>query len=345
MKEQLPTQKVGNRSGIAAKSRSSNAQQRPARRDRESVGWGDRLRHLLGYVPGALKISLTLLIAVLVFMGYRAAASASFFQVKNVETRGVARSSNESIVATVRRDVSQTGVWRADLAALSTHLEQLPWVRTAIVTRVLPDGVRVRITERQPRLVIRNSAGRFIWVDEDAVELSEMMPADQMPPFFLRGWDEQGTATARTGNQARVKTFMELQKEWQTLGLTERVSEVNLIDTRDVRAQLAGDDSQIEVRLGGSDLGQRLKKALAVLDSQRQTSRGPLISYIDMTQGKHAIVGLVSGSHLSEITQPSGEPAAQVPGDDRVRPEKVAEKSTKDQKNRTQAKKPDQKRT
>ena len=345
MKEQLPTQKVGNRSGIAAKSRSSNAQQRPARRDRESVGWGDRLRHLLGYVPGALKISLTLLIAVLVFMGYRAAASASFFQVKNVETRGVARSSNESIVATVRRDVSQTGVWRADLAALSTHLEQLPWVRTAIVTRVLPDGVRVRITERQPRLVIRNSAGRFIWVDEDAVELSEMMPADQMPPFFLRGWDEQGTATARTGNQARVKTFMELQKEWQTLGLTERVSEVNLIDTRDVRAQLAGDDSQIEVRLGGSDLGQRLKKALAVLDSQRQTSRGPLISYIDMTQGKHAIVGLVSGSHLSEVTQPSGEPASQVSGDDRARPEKVAEKSTKDQKNRTQAKKPDQKRT
>ena len=346
MKDQLPTQKVGNRSGIAGKGRASNAQQRPARRDRESnVSWGGRARHVLGYVPAALKISLTLLIAGLVFMAYRAAASASFFQIKNVETRGVSRSSNESIMATVRRDVSQTGVWRADLTAVSAHLEQLPWVRTAIVTRVLPDGIRVRITERQPRLVIRNSAGRFIWVDEDAVELSEMMPADQMPPFFLRGWDEQGTATARSENQARVKTFMELQKEWETLGLTERVSEVNLIDTHDVRAQLAGDDSQIEIRLGASDLGQRLKKALVVLDSQRQTSRGPLISYIDMTQGKHAIVGLVSGSHLTELTQPAGETAPQLTGDERVRPEKVAEKSTKDQKKPTQAKKPDQKRT
>jgi cell division septal protein FtsQ len=346
VKDQLPTQKVGNRSGIAGKSRASNAQQRPARRERESnVSWGGRARHLLGYVPAALKIGLTVLIAGLVFMAYRAAASANFFQVKNVETRGVLRSSNESIIATVRRDVSQTGVWRADLTALSAHLEQLPWVRTAIVTRVLPDGIRVRIAERQPRLVIRNSAGRFIWVDEDAVELSEMMPADQMPPFFLRGWDEQGTATARTENQARVKTFMELQKEWETLGLTERVSEVNLIDTHDVRAQLAGDDSQIEVRLGASDLGQRLKKALGVLDSQRQTSRGPLISYIDMTQGKHAIVGLVSGSHLSELTQPSGETGSQLQGPERVRPEKVAEKGTKDQKNRTQTKKPDQKRT
>ena len=346
MKDQLATQKVGNRSGMTAKNRSGNTQQRPARRDRESnVSWADRMRRLLGYVPGALKISLALFIVVLVFMGYRAAASASFFQIKNVETRGVSRASNESIVATVRRDVSQTGVWRADLNALSAHLEQLPWVRTAIVTRVLPDGVRVRITERQPRLVIRNSAGHFIWVDEDAVELSEMMPADQMPPFFLRGWDEQESTTARSENQARVKKFIELQKEWETLGLSERVSEVNLIDTRDVRAQLAGADSQIEVRLGASDLGQRLKKALGVLDSQRQTSRGPLISYIDMTQGKHAIVGLVSGSHVSELTDTNGEPATRLPSDERVRTDKAADKNAKDQKNRPQAKKPDQKRT
>ena len=69
VKDQLPTQKVGNRSGIAGKARASNAQQRPARRDRESnVSWGGRARHLLGYVPAALKISLTLLIAGLVFM-------------------------------------------------------------------------------------------------------------------------------------------------------------------------------------------------------------------------------------------------------------------------------------
>ncbi len=74
------------------------------------------------------------------------------------------------------------------------------------------------------------------------------------------------------------------------------MSEVNLLDLRDVRVQLAGDDSQIEVRLGSQDQGARLRKALTVLDAQRQTSRGPLISYIDLTQGKRAIVGLVTGN-------------------------------------------------
>ena len=148
---------------MGSKARTANATQRPARRGRESgLGIGARFRNLLGYVSVALKVSLVVVIAVLAFLGYRAAAAASFFQVSNIETRGVFRASNESIQATVRRDVAQTGVWRADLKAISTHLEELPWVRTAIVTRVLPDGIRVRITERQPSAVVRTSAGRLV---------------------------------------------------------------------------------------------------------------------------------------------------------------------------------------
>jgi cell division septal protein FtsQ len=91
-----------------------------------------------------------------------------------------------------------------------------------------------------------------------------------------------------------------LQRDWDAQRLSERVSEVNLLDLRDVRVQLAGDDSQIEVRLGSQEQGPRLPKALSVLDAQRQTSRGPLISYIDLTQGKRAIVGLVNGERKND---------------------------------------------
>jgi cell division protein FtsQ len=206
------------------------------------------------------------------------------------------RASNDDIKTSVLRDVAETGVWRADLELVSKHLERLPWVRTAIVTRVLPDGIRVRITERQPQAVVRTSSGRFIWVDDDAVYLGEMSPTDQMPAFFLRGWNEDDSAAAQTENRARIKRFLELQREWEAQSLSERISEVNLLDLRDVRVQLAGDDSQIEVRLGSQDQGSRLQKALNVLDAQRQTTRGPLISYIDLSQGKRAIVGLVTGN-------------------------------------------------
>jgi len=293
MREQIVAQKVGNRSGIG-KSR-SGAGQRPAKRGGESIG--ARFKSLLGYVPLALRIGVVAIIGLIAFVGYRAAASASFFQVRTIETRGLSRASADEIKNTVRRDVSETGVWQADLPGLSKHLERLPWVRTAVVTRVLPDGIRVRITEREPKAVVRNAGGRFIWVDDDAVYLGEMSSTDQMPAFFLRGWNEDNSKSAQDENRERVRKFLELQRDWSAQGTSERVSEVNLLDLRDVRVQLAGDDSQIEVRLGGQDQGARLGKALSVLDAQRQTSRGPLISYIDLTQGKRAIVGLVTGSH------------------------------------------------
>jgi cell division protein FtsQ len=282
--------------------------QRPAKRaPAESIG--ARLRALLGYVPTALRIALIAIVCLLVVVVYRAAASASFFQIKKVETKGAMRASVQDIQALVRRDVGETGVWRADLQAISQHLESLPWVRNAIVTRVLPDGIRVRITERQPRAVVRTSSGRFMWVDDDAVYLGEMASTDQMPPFFLRGWNEEQNRQAE--NRARVAKFLELQKEWEAQGLSERVSEVNVMDLRDVRVQLAGDDSQIEVRLGSQEQGARLQKALTVLDAQRQTARGPLISYIDLSQGKRAVVGLTTGGQtVAEPGSAGGSPAS-----------------------------------
>jgi cell division protein FtsQ len=294
MRESIVAQKVGNRSGMG-KSK-SGVGQRPAKRS-SSENLTARLRSLLTYVPLALRIGVIAVIALIAFVGYRAAASASFFQVRAVETRGAARASVDDIKNVVRRDVSETGVWRADLQQLSNDLERLPWVRTAVVTRVLPDGIRVRITEREPKAVVRTAAGRFTWVDDDAVYLGEMSPTDQMPAFFLRGWNEDDSLAARAENRERVKKFLELQRDWSGQGVSERVSEVNLLDLRDVRVQLAGDDSQIEVRLGSQDQSARLGKALSVLDAQRQTARGPLISYIDLTQGKRAIVGLVTGNH------------------------------------------------
>ena len=304
MKDPIVAQKVGNRSGIG-KGRTAAAQ-KPARRA-SAEPFGARLKSLLGYVPLALRIGVIAIVCLIAFVGYRAAASASFFEIRTVETKGAVRASANDIKAVVHRDVGQTGVWRADLKELSEHLEHLPWVRTAVVTRVLPDGIRVRITERVPKAVVRNAAGRFIWVDDDAVYLGEMSPTDQMPAFFLRGWNEENSATAQAENRERVAKFLELQRDWDAQGLSERVSEVSLLDLRDVRVQLAGDDSQIEVRLGSQEQGARLAKALTVLDAQRQTSRGPLISYIDLTQGKRAIVGLVTGNKLTE-------PSAVAPG-------------------------------
>jgi cell division protein FtsQ len=298
VREQIIHQKVGNRSGIHEQRRGGGSQ-RPLRRNAsKSETLGARVRTVLRYFPMILKVVLAIGMGALLFAGYRAAAAASFFQIRNVEIQGTSRASIEDVQMLVKRHVGETGVWRADLEELSAKLERLPWIRTAVVSRVLPDGIRVRLKEREPRAVVRTASGKFVWVDEDGVSLGEMKPTDQMPAFFLRGWNEDEGETARKENVDRITKFMTLLHEWSAAGLAERVSEVNLIDTRDVRAQLAGDDSQIEVRLGSQDFRERLDSALNVLDEHRQTPRGPFISYIDVTQAKRnrAIVGFMSGA-------------------------------------------------
>jgi hypothetical protein len=142
------------------------------------------------------------------------------------------------------------------------------------------------------------SNGHFVWVDDEGVALGEMKPADRVPSFFIRGWNEEGTEDARKENAERVQKYLEATREWDAAGLAERVSEINLIDVRDVRAQLAGSDSQIEVRLGGKDLGRRLKVELEALDEYRQTPRGSSITYVDL-QGDRVIVGFSSGGKVS----------------------------------------------
>jgi len=274
--------------------------QRPARRDGSAAGRSRNFsfRALFGYVPFALKGILAILTIIMVIVGYRAAASASMFQVRGIDVTGASRTSADEIEGLTRRAVARTGVWRADLSALSVELGRLPGVRRAIVTRVLPDRLRVRITERVPLAVLRSSSGHLVWVDEEGVMLGEMKPADRLPPFFIRGLTEDGNDEARADNTARLEKYQEVVRAWETLGLAERVSEVNLIDLRDVRAQLAGDDSQVEVRLGGQDLGTHLKLALEVLDRYKQSMNGAAITYVDL-QGDRVILGTSSGNKIS----------------------------------------------
>jgi cell division septal protein FtsQ len=300
------------------------------------------LKNLVGYAPLILKLSALVVVTVLAFLGYRAAAAASFFQVRTVQTAGLNRSSAQAIESAVRDEVRSTGVWQADLTSVSARLEKLPWVRTAVVTRVLPDGIRVRITERQPRVVVRMSSGRLIWVDEDAVVLNEINSTDQMPSFFLRGWNEDESAAAAEENRGRIAKFIQLQKDWDAEGLSQRVSEVNVQDLRDVRAQLAGDDSQIEIRLGSEDQAKRLGPALQKLDELRQTARGPYVSYL-VNEGKRIFVGVVTGGRAFADTLDSTD-SAPSQTDEQLRKQATKAKD-KDTKSRTAPKKVEQKRT
>ena len=296
MREQVVTPRAGR---AAPKGRGAVSVQRPnARRagatSRDSRQAGFNWKSALSYAPSVLKAVLAVSLGLLAYLGYRTAVSASFFKVRSVDVAGASRASREEIRAAVLR-LSNAGVWQADLEVIAKELRALPWVRDAVVTRVLPDGLRVRVSEREPRIISRAASGRLVWVDDDGVLLGAASPDED--DFFVRGLEESREPEAAKHNRLRVGVARELTREWAQAGLTKRVSELNLGDLDDVRVQLAGQDAAVEVRLGREDFGKRFRQALEVLDAHRQTPRGPYIVGVDVSQGKRAVISTGPVAH------------------------------------------------
>ena len=62
---------------------------------------------------------------------------------------------------------SHTPLLDVDRGAVSARVEQLPWVKSAVVAVSWPDGVRIALTEETPLAVVPEAGGRWATVSAD----------------------------------------------------------------------------------------------------------------------------------------------------------------------------------
>lgn len=227
------------------------------------------------FVRENARLLLTLFLAVVVgislFAGYRAATASEFFKTNKVDIEGAKRASNTAIETIAVRLTQKTGVWNADLDLIRREIERLAWVKTAAVSRVLPDILRVRVTERNPVAVIRAENGKLIWVDEEGKMLGVVLQSEKAPPFALIGWNEDETDFARKNNQERLGLYLKLLEDFQTQELASRVMAVDLSDLQETEVLVEKNNSLVHIQIGREDFASRLRLALEVLD---QTAQG-----------------------------------------------------------------------
>lgn len=216
------------------------------------------------FVPIFFIVGILFCLGFLSLMGYRTATASAFFDVKTIEVRGVTRASRDDIERLVHQQANKSGVWNADLDEIKKNVEELMFVKSAVVSRVLPGGLRVSVTERVPRVVVRTKAGDF-WTDEDSVMLGAVKEGEPHPPFVLRGWDESKNEKSAKENQERVKIYLKMLNEWQDFELAARVNAVNLADLQDPQAIVSDSGEAVTISLGKENFGKRLQKALEVV--------------------------------------------------------------------------------
>lgn len=236
------------------------------------------------FVPLFFIAGILFCLGFLGFMGYRTVTASEFFDVKRIDVRGTARASKSDIEKIVANQTDRSGVWNADLKDIKTKVESLAFVKSAAVSRVLPDGVRVNVIERVPRAVVRTGGGDF-WVDEEGLILALTGKTEERPPFVLRGWDESKSEEAQRENQARVKMYQKMLEDWREFDLAKRVESVDLKDLRIPKAIVQDSGETVTIILSKDDFAKKLKFGL-----ENTAGRGQELAAIDVSETKPVLI-------------------------------------------------------
>lgn len=216
------------------------------------------------FLPLFLSFCLLICLIAIGMLGYQSVTASTFFYVKSVDVRGVERSSRDDISRAVTSSAEKSGVWNADLFEIKAKIEKMAFVKTAAVSRVLPNSIRVNVVERVPTAIVRLSNGDFL-ADADGNILALLTAKEEKLPVTLIGWDESKTEKALKDNLERIKMYQKMMAEWQDFDLLKRVTSVNLADIREPKAITQDSGMPVSIALGKDAFGEHLRKGIGAI--------------------------------------------------------------------------------
>jgi cell division protein FtsQ len=214
------------------------------------------------------------------YAAYRVAAVAGHARVLRIDqivVRGNQRLSSGEVIA-VLNGLRGENIVRADLTAWRRRLLSSPWVRDAVLRRLLPSTVEVVVSERAPIGIGRINRGLYL-VDDRGVVIDEYGPqyADVDLPIIDGLIASAGAATAadasRAGLAARVIAAL-----WPQPSVARQLSQIDVTDQHNAAVTLSGDPAVIYV--GEDRFLQRLQSYLDLSAALR--ARVPDIAYVDL---------------------------------------------------------------
>ncbi len=203
-------------------------------------------------------------------------------------------------------------VMRVPLSERRASIESLPWVEEAQVQRVLPNRIRVGITERAPVAFLR-AGGDLSLVDAHGVILDR--PAEGEFHFPVVGGF--GESLPRDSREMRMNLYVRFMKDIEQAqpGAADHVSEVDLSDATDLRATLtgmgvqAGSASPVLVHFGDSDFGNRYHLLAENIDQWRASAGS--VDSVDLRFARQVVVNPEAKTvAVAANVKPSGHPAA-----------------------------------
>jgi cell division protein FtsQ len=200
------------------------------------------------------------------------------------------------------------GLLQVPLEERRREIEQIAWVRSATLTRVLPNHLWVTVEERVPVAFVWTSGGIAL-VDEEGV-LLDRPPESSFTFPVARGISGRDSAAER---RLRMQLFNGLIKELDAAALLpgEEISEVDLTDPQDVRVVVADASGAVQLHLGADQFRERY---WVYAQNIRQWQRKfPSIESIDLRYEGQAVLNAGQRQSATVPNKTSGAPPASRP--------------------------------
>jgi len=212
----------------------------------------------------------------------------------NIEVTGNDHVSRSEITRVFGGDISRN-IFSVPLDDRKKQLEDVPWVESATVMRILPDRIRVNVVERKP-IAFAQVGSRVELIDSHGV-LMEMPFSTTTKYSFpvIAGMNENEPLSTRS---ARMKIYTELVKELDTNGEhnSRTLSEVDVTDPEDVKITVDDPDGAVLVHLGSSNFADRFHLYVTHLKEWRQQYQH--LDSVDLRYDRQVILN--PDSHPSE---------------------------------------------
>ncbi len=203
-------------------------------------------------------------------MTYRYGAQSWRFRLDSsdqLEISGIHHVSRAQIMDVMGGDIGRN-VFFIPLADRRKQLEEIPWVESGSVMRLLPNRIRIQIRERSPVAFVQIGS-RIALIDAHGVVI-DMPPSSAKYSFpVIVGL---GGAEPLSTRAARMKIYRQLMTELDSGGAhySQGISDVDVGDPEDVKVTTADPDGAVLVHLGSSDFLERFKVYVAHLQEWRQ---------------------------------------------------------------------------
>jgi len=185
----------------------------------------------------------------------------------NIEITGVHNATRAQVMDVFGDDISRN-IFYVSLDERKRKLEQIPWVESATVMRLLPNRLAVTIQERVP-VAFARIGSKVHLIDAHGVVLG--MPASRQAKYsfpVIEGIQDTEPLSSRA---AAMRIYNHVVRELDAEGshYSQDLSEVDLSDPEDVKVTAAGGGGVV-VHLGNSDFLPRFKLYLTHIAEWRQ---------------------------------------------------------------------------